>query len=79
MVAVLSKQVVCGALEFLRDLLDYSVDLGWRGKGKAVEDLALECPSRRLGLGLRPVDAGDARPVMPTVCVLLIVYNNPGV
>lgn len=79
MIAVLGEKVVCRALKLLRYLLDYGVDLCWRSKGKAVQDLTLERPSRRLRLRIRPEDTRNTTPVMATVRVFFVVDNHAGV
>lgn len=76
MVAVLGEEVVCGASKFFGNGADDSLNLFVGGKSEAVEDLALERSAWRFGLGLGPVDTGEAGMVMSAISILFSVYND---
>lgn len=78
-VAVQRQDVVRGAEELGRDVADRGVDLGLRGEGEAVDQLALEERAGRDLAGLGPVDARDAGAAVASVGVFLAVYDDAGV
>ena len=78
-VAVQRQDVVRGAEELGGDVADSGVDLGLRGEGEAVDQLALE---ERAGwdlAGLGPVDARDAGAAVASIGVFFAVYDDAGV
>lgn len=72
-VAVPGEDVVGGAVEFGRGSLYDGVDLGLGREREALQDLESKRATRWFALGLGPVHARHALPVMSPVCIFLAV------
>lgn len=79
MVAVPREKIVSGPEELFGRFVKYGIDFFFGCECKAVEDLTSESATRRVGLGLRPVHAGQARAIMATVGIFPAVDDDSGV
>lgn len=79
MVAVPRQKIVRGAQEFVGRSSQYGVDLFLRGESEAVQDLAFESATWRLGLRFGPVHAGQPPSVMAAIGIFSTVDDDSGV